>query len=151
MRPERIRAARKHRGLTQAELAKRLGVTQSLIGQYERGLKRPKIDSLQSLAAALEVTVPWLLGDEYGNTESQGTLYQAAQEPLSGLEAILSNYAIASGLRDLALRPDLHAALRITEGEWEALRSLKPPGDLSLDGYLSVLIAIRAALRPDGA
>ncbi len=149
MRPERIKAARKHRGLTQAELARRIGVTQSLIGQYERGLKRPKVESLQSLAGALDVTIPWLLGEEYGNAEPRVPFSKTTEEPLSGLAAILGSYTVASGLRDLARDTKLHTALGITEAEWEALRSLKPPGDLSQEGYLSVLIAIRAALGRD--
>lgn len=41
--------------MTQAELGAKLGVSQALIGQYETGKRKPKIEQLSKLAAALEV------------------------------------------------------------------------------------------------
>ena len=38
---EKIRAARKSAGLTQSELGKMLGVSGSMIGQYETEARRP--------------------------------------------------------------------------------------------------------------
>lgn len=53
---ERIREARRSAGMTQAELAERLGVSYQHIGQWERGLREPRWRSLQKLATALKVT-----------------------------------------------------------------------------------------------
>ncbi len=60
---ELIKQARTAAGITQAELAKRLGVTPQAISQYERGIKNPKTETLKKIAAALGV--PWykLLSD----------------------------------------------------------------------------------------
>lgn len=52
---DKIRRCRKQKGMTQAELGAKLGVSQALIGQYETGKRKPKIEQLSKLAAALEV------------------------------------------------------------------------------------------------
>ena len=54
---ERIKELRKKAGLTQAQLAEKLNVTPQNISQYERGLKNPKIGTLNKIAKALGVPV----------------------------------------------------------------------------------------------
>jgi transcriptional regulator with XRE-family HTH domain len=56
---ERIAWARKKRGLTQAQLAKAAGVSQSAIGSYEKG-HREKPRELVAIAGALRVFPQWL-------------------------------------------------------------------------------------------
>lgn len=70
---ELIRQARATAGMTQADLAKLLGVTPQAISQYERGIKNPKTETLKKIAAALGV--PWyeLLSDD-PHEQSQGTI-----------------------------------------------------------------------------
>lgn len=53
-----IKNARLTVGITQAELAHRLGVTPQAISQYERGIKKPKIETIEKIADALGVS--WL-------------------------------------------------------------------------------------------
>jgi two-component sensor histidine kinase len=50
---QRTRALRKERGLTQAVLAERLGVTQEYLGKIERGLGAPSFRMLVDLAQSL--------------------------------------------------------------------------------------------------
>ncbi|WP_443662596.1 helix-turn-helix domain-containing protein [Dysosmobacter sp.] len=50
---ERIRNARKKAGLTQAQLGEKLGVSGSMIGQYEKDLRKPKIETMDKIATAL--------------------------------------------------------------------------------------------------
>ena len=52
---ELIKQARVTMRITQAELAKRLGVTPQAISQYERGIKNPNPATLKKIAAALGV------------------------------------------------------------------------------------------------
>ena len=52
---ERIKASRKGKGLSQKELGKVLGVSGAMIGQYETGQRKPRLDTLQRIAAALGV------------------------------------------------------------------------------------------------
>lgn len=51
-----IKNARLAVGITQAELARRLGVTPQAISQYERGEKKPKIETIKKIADALGVS-----------------------------------------------------------------------------------------------
>lgn len=52
---ERIRQARKERGLTQKQLGEVSGTSETTVKQYERGVRQPRIDQLQRIAAALGV------------------------------------------------------------------------------------------------
>ncbi|MCL2840101.1 MAG: helix-turn-helix domain-containing protein [Defluviitaleaceae bacterium] len=61
---ELIRRARKSAKITQQALADRLSVNYTLISQYERGIRKPKIDTLLRIATALDVGVTALLGDD---------------------------------------------------------------------------------------
>ena len=57
---ERIRQRRKKMGLTQAQLAKKVGVCQTAVNDWETGKSLP-CQKLVSLALALDVTTDWLL------------------------------------------------------------------------------------------
>ena len=57
----RLKALRKEKGLTQAALAKRAGVTLSYIGRLEIGRHDPQLSTLQKLAKALGVSLPELV------------------------------------------------------------------------------------------
>lgn len=59
---ERIKKYRTERGLTQAQLAKRLYITPQAISKWENGLSVPDAEMLKSLAQALQVTPDMLLG-----------------------------------------------------------------------------------------
>ena len=52
-----VKGARLAAGLSQSDLAKRLGVTQSTIALWETGKTAPKRSMMPKLAAALRVTV----------------------------------------------------------------------------------------------
>jgi transcriptional regulator with XRE-family HTH domain len=54
--PERLREARIHAGLTQAELAHRAGIHHTAIARYESGDRTPYVERLATLAAALGLT-----------------------------------------------------------------------------------------------
>lgn len=57
---ERIKAARKKAGLTQSELAERIGIKPQVISQYERGVKKnPKPATLKKIANALGDGTKW--------------------------------------------------------------------------------------------
>ena len=47
---ENLKAARKKAGMTQAELGYRMAVSGAMIAQYENGLRRPKIETIQRFA-----------------------------------------------------------------------------------------------------
>lgn len=53
-----IKKARINAGMTQAELAERLGITPQAVSQYERGIKNPKLETVRRISEALGVLVP---------------------------------------------------------------------------------------------
>lgn len=64
---ERIREIRQQAGLTQSELANRMGVTPSHIGQYERGLRKPSNEKIKKFADALNIPFEILIADQIDN------------------------------------------------------------------------------------
>lgn len=62
---QRIKAARKKAGLTQKELGERMGQSFQSIAQWENDLRNPKLETLQRIANALEVSIYELIdGDD---------------------------------------------------------------------------------------
>lgn len=61
---EKIRKERIDIGLTQQELGDRLGVSQAMIGQYENGTRKPKLETLAKIADALKIPLNYLLTDQ---------------------------------------------------------------------------------------
>lgn len=49
-----IKFAREQAGLTQSQLAEKIGTTPQNISQYERGIRRPKIETIARIASALK-------------------------------------------------------------------------------------------------
>lgn len=60
---EMIKAARKKAGMTQAQLAEKLGIAYQTVAQWENDLRNPKLNTLQRIAAALTVPVTELIDD----------------------------------------------------------------------------------------
>jgi len=58
---ERIQRARKHRGLSQANVAGLVGVSRGACGQWEAGLSLPSVEKLSKLAVLLELRFEWLV------------------------------------------------------------------------------------------
>jgi len=58
---KRLKELRAQRGLTQASLAQRAGVTLSYIGRLEIGRHDPQLSTLEKLAKALHVSIAKLV------------------------------------------------------------------------------------------
>ena len=65
----RLKLARKNKKMTQKELARRLGVEQSAISNYEKNFRFPVASVLKELADLLEVSVDYLLGRSEASPE----------------------------------------------------------------------------------
>lgn len=61
---ESIKNIRKSKGITQKELAERIGITDSAITKYEKGDREPGWETLYKIADVLEVSINDLLGIE---------------------------------------------------------------------------------------
>lgn len=60
---ERIKAARKKAGLTQAQLGEKLGISYQTIAQWENNLRNPKLDTISKIEQALDCQPGELLPD----------------------------------------------------------------------------------------
>lgn len=86
---KKIREARIQKGITQKKLANLCGMYDSQIRKYESGKVEPKIETLQKIADALEVSLSFFLDEDYvtalkkGNDEANSLLlknfYEAAE------------------------------------------------------------------------
>ena len=59
---DRIREARTKLGLTQAQLARQVGVSSQTVWSWEAGRVRPKHEHLEELAFRCQVSTAWILG-----------------------------------------------------------------------------------------
>ena len=74
---EKIRAVRDKRSLTLREVAEKAGVSESLVSQIERNKVSPAIDTLLSIADALDIDLEYLFSDYRREREVQ--IVKAAQ------------------------------------------------------------------------
>lgn len=72
---ERLKKLRKDAGLTQVDVAEKLGISQPAYASWERGTKKPTQENLVKIAQVLNVSVDYLVGnleeesDELDNIE----------------------------------------------------------------------------------
>jgi len=59
-----IRTMRMSRGMSQADLANRIGKKRSAVGNYENGTREPDLDTIEALADAFNVSMSDLLDHE---------------------------------------------------------------------------------------
>lgn len=65
----RIKKEREAAGMTQAELANKIGTASSMIGQWENNNRNPKSAVLEKIATALNISIDRLLYDSVVKTE----------------------------------------------------------------------------------
>ncbi len=78
---QRIKAARQRAGVSQTELAAKMGRPYQSIGQWERDLSSPKFSSLEEIADALGITAEELIFGEKAETRDSQPL-SAPKTPL---------------------------------------------------------------------
>ena len=72
---ERLKELRRQAGLTQVDVAEKLGISQPAYASWERGVKKPTQENLVKIAQILNVSVDYLVGnseeksDELDNIE----------------------------------------------------------------------------------
>ena len=61
----KLKGMRELRGWSQEELAKRLRVSRSKIGNYEQGIREPDFESLEAIADVFNCPVSYLIADPH--------------------------------------------------------------------------------------
>lgn len=75
-----LKYLRKAKGLTQDQLADKIGVNRAMIGSYEEGRALPKVSSIQDIAYYFDVTLDSLIGSELSQKKNgQEELQNAIQ------------------------------------------------------------------------
>jgi transcriptional regulator with XRE-family HTH domain len=87
----RMRLRRKSLGISQGVLSERVGVSFQQIQKYERGANRVSGSMLVSIAAALDTSVGWLVGEEGGLADATDEIIQALA--LTGAVDLLEAFA----------------------------------------------------------
>lgn len=95
---EKIKKARKARGLTQADLGELLGVSGSMIGQYETEARRPTFKTASAIAFVLGVDERTLLVEFEADdlqTVSVAAIPKGEMEQLLSKEAVINKAPVA--------------------------------------------------------
>ena len=77
----RLRARRRQLGLSQSDLAEKLGVSFQQVQKYERGSNRIAASTLVAAAEALSTNVSSLVGEDGGGREEEDELFRALARP----------------------------------------------------------------------
>jgi HTH-type transcriptional regulator, cell division transcriptional repressor len=88
---DRLTAAREMAGLTQADLATKMGVRQKTLAAWESDSSEPRGNRLQMVAGMLSVSMRWLLtgvGDDLAEPGSPGAMTTPAKVALADLARI---------------------------------------------------------------
>lgn len=114
-----LRALRKARGLTLADLAQRAGRSVGWLSQVERDLSQPAVDDLRQLAALLDVSLSSLFAHDAAPAHEAGYIVRrAARRPIGSR---------AAGLVEELLSPDLTDAFEVVHSTFEPGAALPAP------------------------
>src|ERR1700722_13532164 len=132
-----IRRERQHQGLSLRELARRVGVSASMLSQVETGRTRPSVSTIYAIATELGLSIDALLSDREaavatataaasGGAAGNGAAGAAAAGPRVRRGRV-GSAAAAADLASQLVRPEQRRKLELESGvTWELLSDLLP-------------------------
>lgn len=81
MLSEKIYTLRRKNGLSQEQLAEKIGVSRQAISKWEGGLSTPELDKLKALSECFQVTIDELTGNQAANASPNSTEEEGKSEP----------------------------------------------------------------------
>lgn len=100
---EMVRTLRSEKGMTQLDLARKMGVTDKAVSKWERDLSIPDVGSLPKLAEELGVSVDDLLQAKTASQEAAVESGAARKKATALVELVLKAVALAMGVGVAAL------------------------------------------------
>jgi transcriptional regulator with XRE-family HTH domain len=127
---DRLREERTKAGLSQRELARRIGLSASLISQLEKGVSKPSVGTLYAIVTELDLSLDGLLrGYENGSTQPSDQRADADVAPASPM-----------------VHPDERIGIDLASGvRWE---ELTPSPESGID-FLHAIYKVGGASTPD--
>ncbi len=98
---DRLAGAREAAGMTQAQLARRLGVKKATIAAWENDLSEPRANRLSMMAGMINVSIMWLLTGEGEGMEAPA---EDSEANLELTDAVAELRAIRGEMRASAER-----------------------------------------------
>lgn len=95
---ERLRQLRKEKGLSQKELAEALNVANTTVSIWERGLRKPEMDTLEKVRNYFEVSLAYLLGENTGERAGKSSVTFAQRLKELRVESGLTQEELAEKL-----------------------------------------------------
>lgn len=83
MLSERIYQFRRKNGLSQEQLAERIGVSRQAISKWESGTSTPELEKLFALSECFNITLDELVKDEAANQETSETPQKSEKDAVS--------------------------------------------------------------------
>ena len=129
-----IRRERQHQGLSLRELARRVGVSASMLSQVETGRTRPSVSTIYAIATELGLSIDALLSDREAAVAT-ATAAAAGGTAANGAAAAgprvrrgpVGSAAAAADLASQLVRPEQRRKLELESGvTWELLSDLLP-------------------------
>ena len=133
---ERIKQLRKENGLTQTDLAEKLGVTKGTVSTWETDSRRPGYDKLGQLCDLFDRSMGYVTGQSDIPGHSRITREEAVDLVLSIQEEELTEYALKYARLDEHGRRAVQAIIREEMERCRAQDSLSPAKACS--GYISM-------------
>lgn len=128
-----IRRERQNQGLSLRELARRVGVSASMLSQVETGRTRPSVSTIYAIATELGLSIDALLSDKEAAVAT-ATAAAAGETAADGASAagprvrrVPVGTAAAADLASQLVRPEQRRKLELESGvTWELLSDLLP-------------------------
>ncbi|WP_101067329.1 helix-turn-helix domain-containing protein [Roseovarius salinarum] len=116
---DRVAGAREQAGMTQSQLAKRLGVKLKTLKGWEEDLSEPRANKLSMMAGLLNVSLLWLLSGEGDGPDvpgEEGELSRDVMDMLTEIRDVKTQLAQAADRLGL-LEKNLRMTLKDEAGE----------------------------------
>lgn len=98
--PDCIKNARIKKGITQAELAEKIGVTQNAVCHWENGSRNVKLDTLVKISKALGCPLEEITGYSFSFTVDAENIFQELRKRIKSYEKEENDFAYKGNYED---------------------------------------------------